>query len=123
VNLLLALWGILMAFVVLADAVTLNLNGNASSLEGLLEKNILFVSPKGFLPALGASVLNIEPGTVTVRQCEKIFKLPFVLRNRAPFLDGVATATALGFRTSQNGLTLNVTGVVPDCKPTSPTNP
>ena len=117
----LAICGILLAVVVLADAVNLNLNGSTSSLEGFLDGNVLFVSPKGFLSALGASVVSIEPNLATVRSCEKIFKLPFVIRNRAPFLDGVLTATTLGFQASQNGLTLNVTGVVPDCKPAATT--
>ena len=118
----LAICGILLAVVVLADAVNLNLNGSTSSLEGFLDGNVLFVSPKGFLSALGASVVSIEPNLATVRSCEKIFKLPFVIRNRAPFLDGVLTATTLGFQASQNGLTLSVTGVVPDCKPAATTS-
>ena len=103
--------------VVLADAVNLNLNGKTSSLEGFLEGNVLFVSPKDFLTLLGTTVINVEPNLVTVRVCDKIFKLPFVIRGGAPFLDGVLTATTLGFQTKQDGLTLLVTGVVPDCKP------
>ena len=120
---LLAICSALLAVVVLADAVNLNLNGKTSSIDGFLDNNVLFVSPKGFLSVLGASVLSIEPGTVTIRQCEKVVKLPFVIHNRAPFVNGVATATALGFQASQNGLILNVTGLVPDCKPAATTNP
>jgi hypothetical protein len=104
----------------LADAVNLNLNGNISSLEGFVDGNVLFVSPKDFLPALGASVIKVEPNEITVRVCERIFKLPFVIRASAPYLNGVLTATTLGYQASQTGLTLNVTGAIPDCKPPPP---
>jgi hypothetical protein len=102
----------------LADAINLNLNGGLSSLQGFVDDNVLFVSPKGFLSVLGASVVNIEPNTVTVQLCEKIFRLPFVIRDGAPYLNGVLTATTLGYQANQTDLTLNITGVVPDC--TSP---
>ena len=106
--------------IVLADAVNLNINGKTSSLEGFLDGGVLFVSPKDFLPVLGASVLNIEPNLVTVRVCDKVFKLSFVIRDNAPFLDGVLTATTLGFQAKPEGLTLAITGVVSDCKPPTP---
>ncbi len=116
---ILAVCSLLMG-VVLAEAINLNFNGSISSLEGFVDDNVLFVSPKGFLSALGASVINIEPNEVTVRLCERIFKLPFVMRDSAPYLNGVLTAKALGFQVSQTGLTLNITGVVPDCTPPMP---
>jgi hypothetical protein len=105
--------------IVLADAVNLNLNGKTSSLEGFLDRGVLFVSPKDFLPALGASVMRVEPNLVTIRVCDKVFQLPFVIRDSAPFLDAVRTATTLGFQASQTDFSLTITGVV-DCKPPCP---
>jgi hypothetical protein len=102
---------------VLAQGICLNFNGKHSSLEGFVDNNVLFVSPKDFLPTLGASILKIEPNEVTVRLCAKIFKLPFVIRQAAPYLNGVLTATTLGYQASQTNLALNITGAIPDCKP------
>jgi hypothetical protein len=110
----------LLAGTALAESINLNLNGNISSLNGFADDNVVFVSPKDFLPALGASVINIEPNAVTVRLCDKIFKLPFVIRESAPYLDGVLTAKTLGYQATQTGLTLNVTGTASDCKPVVP---
>jgi hypothetical protein len=101
----------------LADAINLNFNGSVSSLNGFVDDNVVFVSPKDFLPALGANVLNIEPNAVTVRLCDKIFRLPFVIREAAPYLDGVMTAKTLGYQATQTGLMLNITGTASDCKP------
>jgi hypothetical protein len=107
--------------IALADGICLNFNGKRSSLVGFSDNKVLFVSPKDFLPALGASIIKIEPNEVTVRLCEKIFKLPFVLRGSTPYLNGVLTATTLGYQANQTELMLNITGAVPDCKP--PTQP
>jgi hypothetical protein len=107
--------------VALADGICLNFNGRHSSLAGFVDDKVLFVSPKDFLPALGASVVKVEPNELTVRLCEKFFKLPFVVRDAAPYLNGVLTATTLGYQANQSDLMLNITGSIPDCKP--PTQP
>jgi hypothetical protein len=104
----------------LADSIKLNFNGSVSSLNGFVDDNVVFVSPKDFLPTLGASVINIEPNAITVRLCDKIFRLPFVIREAAPYMDGVLTAKTLGYQASQTGLMLNITGTASDCKPAAP---
>jgi hypothetical protein len=101
----------------LADGICLNFNGKHSSLTGFVDDKILFVSPKDFLPALSANVVKIEPNELTLRLCEKFFKLPFVVRDAAPYLNGVLTATTLGYQANQSDLMLNITGTIPDCKP------
>ncbi len=101
----------------LADAICLNFNGRHSSLTGFVDDKILFISPKHFLVALGASVIKIEPNEATVRLCDKFFKLPFVTQDAQPYLNGVLTATTLGYQANQTGLTLNITGAIPDCQP------
>ncbi len=101
----------------LANGICLNFNGKHSSLTGFVDDKVLFVSPKDFLPVLGASIIKIEPFEVTVRLCDKIFKLPFVIRDSAPYLNGVLTATTLGYRASQTELMLNIIGAIPDCQP------
>ncbi len=103
--------------IALADGICLNFNGKHSSIEGFIDDKVLFVSPKVFLPTLGASVVKIEPNEVTVRLCDKIFKLPFVIRDSVTYLNGVLTATTLGYQASQSNLMLNITGSIPDCKP------
>jgi hypothetical protein len=104
----------------LAQSICLNFNGGHSSLAGFVDDLVLFVSPKDFLTTLGASVVKIEPFEVTVRLCDKMFKLPFVTRDAQPYLNGVLTATTLGYQASQSESTLNITGVIPDCKPPAP---
>lgn len=101
----------------LADGICLNFNGRHSSLAGFVDDKVLFVSPKDFLLTLGASIIKIEPFEVTVRLCDKMFKLPFVVRDAKPYLNGVLTATTLGYQSNQSDLMLNVTGSIPDCKP------
>jgi hypothetical protein len=105
----------------LANGICLNFNGKHSNLAGFVDDKVLFVSPKDFLTTLGASIIKLEPFEVTVRLCDKIFKLPFVIREAAPYLNGVQTATTLGYQASQTNLALNITGAIPDCKP--PTSP
>ncbi len=103
--------------VALADGICLNFNGKHSSLEGFVDDTVLFVSPKDFLSTLGANIIKIEPNEATVRLCDKIFKLPFLVRDAKAYLNGVLTATTLGYQASQTELTLNITGTIPDCKP------
>ncbi len=103
--------------VALANGICLNFNGKHSSLTGFVDDHVLFVSPKDFLTTLGASMIKIERFEVTVRLCDKIFKLPFVIRDNKPYLNGVLTSTALGYQASQTELTLSITGAIPDCKP------
>ena len=115
--------GTVLLGIVLADGICLNFNGRHSSLAGFVDAKVLFVSPKDFLPTLGASIIKLEPFEVTVRLCDKIFKLPFVIRDSAPYLNGVLTATTLGYAASQTELSLNITGKVPDCQPPQPPKP
>lgn len=112
--------GTVLLGIALADGICLNFNGKHSSLEGFVDDKVLFVSPKDFLPILGASIIKLEPFEVTVRLCDKIFKLPFVIRDSAPYLNSVLIANTLGYQASQTDLMLNVTGAIPDCKPSAP---
>jgi hypothetical protein len=105
----------------LANGICLNFNGKHTSLVGFVDNKVLFVSPKDFLPTLGANIIKIEPNEVTIRLCDKIFKMPFVTRDAKPYLDGVLTATTLGYQASQIDQMLNITGKIPDCQP--PTQP
>jgi hypothetical protein len=109
--------GTVLLGIALADGICLNFNGKHSSLAGFVDDKVLFVSPKDFLPTLGANIIKLEPFEVTVRLCDKIFKLPFVIRDSASYLNGVLTATTLGYQSSQTDLMLNITGAIPDCKP------
>lgn len=112
----LSIWTVLLG-AALADGICLNFNGKHSSIAGFIDDKVLFVSPKDFLPFLGSSIIKIEPNEVTVRLCDKIFKLPFVVRDSVPYLNGVLTATSLGYKANQSDLMLNITGSIPDCKP------
>jgi hypothetical protein len=90
--------------------ITVIVNGTSTSIPAIVENNTVFLSARPFLASLGASMAGLGVNKVSVKRCEKITTLDFVLRERQPFLDGVVSARALGFQASFNGTTLEIMG-------------
>lgn len=90
--------------------ITVVVNGTNSSIPAIVENNTVLVSARPFLASLGASMAGLAVNKVSVKLCEKITTLDFVLRERQPFLDGVVSARALGFQAAFNGTQLEITG-------------
>lgn len=90
--------------------ITVVVNGTNSSIPAIVENNTVLVSARPFLASLGASMVGLAVNKVSVKLCEKITPLDFVLRERQPFLDGVVSARALGFQATFNGTKLEITG-------------
>ncbi len=105
------LFGLALLAVAVAMAnITVIVNGTSASIPAIVENKTVLVSARPFLASLGASMAGLAVNKVSVKLCEKITTLDFVLRERQPFLDGVVSARALGFQATFNGTTLEITG-------------
>lgn len=105
------------------DSITVVVNAKTSTMNGFVDRGSVFVSARTFLPALGASLTGLAPNQASVSLCGKVTVLPFVIRDREPFFEGVASARALGFQAAWDGTTLTVTGQAGNCGPSSAQQP
>lgn len=105
---LLAISLIVVAFA--ATTITVIVNGKSSSIPAIIENNTVLVAARPFLVSLGGTLAGLSPNKVSVKLCDKITVLDFVVRERQPFLNGVLSAKALGFQAILNGTQLEITG-------------
>ena len=99
---------------VLAVPYTLKIDGNSTSLEGVLEEGELYVLLLPFLQALGGGArpvkLDYTAATIELTRGDgsKTVKVSFKIINQKPYVAAVQAAAGLGFSANLNGTTLTL---------------